>query len=219
MSLKKRLENILEKVEKSAIRSGRKASDITLIAVSKEASIQQILEAYDLGLRHFGENRLQKALPKQALLPKDIIWHFIGPIQGNKAASIAQAFPLIHSVGSCKMANRIGLQASQSSCFMQLNLSEENSKEGFSLAEFLENQQALHAIEGLHIQGLMTMGPHTEDKEKIRSCFRQLASLQRKFPGLYSSLSMGMSQDFTIAIEEGSTHIRIGRELFSGLCT
>lgn len=219
MSVRNQLEILLEKIEKAALRSKRKAADITLIAISKQATVEQILEAYSLGLRHFGESRLKDFLGKRELLPKDIIWHFIGTVQSNKALAIAEAFSFVHSVTSLKTAKVLSDAAiklqKKCSCFIELNLSNEKSKQGLSLKEFLLDKEELHRLEGLSIQGLMAMAPHTDEKEKIQACFKELSILQKAFPQDYPFLSMGMSSDFEIAIEEGSTHIRIGSLLFS----
>ena len=219
MSVKENFNLILEKIEKAAERSGRKASDITLVAVTKYASIDQMKEAYSLSLRNFGESRLQKAQPKIDLLPKDIHWHFIGPIQSNKIASIISFFNVIHSVSSlkiAKMVSDIGFKRGQKvTSFFQIDFSKDQKKNGFSLEEFLVLQEDLLTLEGLEVLGLMTMAPQTKDEKEVRRFFRDLHHLQSQFPGKYPFLSMGMSEDFEIAIEEGSSHVRIGSGLFS----
>ena len=212
--MRENFNRLIERVEKAAILSGRILKDIQIIAVTKNASIQQMEEAYDLSLRLFGENRLQKALLKMPLFPKDVKWHFIGPIQSNKAIEIARYFSVIHSVSSLKLAQIFsseGLkQQKKISCFFQVNCSGEAQKQGFTLEEFLLLEKELLALKGLEVQGLMTMAPRTLDQDKIRQCFRSLKNISR-----YPFLSMGMSEDFELAIEEGATHIRMGSALFS----
>lgn len=218
MNVKDRLELLLKKIEKAALQSHRKAADVSLIAVSKQASVLQIQEAYDAGIRHFAESRLKEFLVKKELLPKDIVWHFIGTIQSNKAFAIAKNFSFVHSVSSLKSATLLSEAAlklqKKCSCFIELNISEEGFKQGFSVEAFLMDKGALLALKGLSIQGLMAMGPHTEDTQEIRAVFKELAIIQKTYLIDYSDLSMGMSSDFEIAIEEGSTHVRIGSLLF-----
>ena len=219
MSVKQNLNELLGKIGRAALRSKRNPSEISLVAISKKASVEQILEAYNLGLRHFGESRLKDFLGKRELLPKDIIWHFMGTIQSNKALAIAEAFSYVHSVTSLKTAKVLSDAAiklqKKCLCFIELNLSYEKSKQGFSLEAFLCDKEALHLLEGLSIQGLMTMAPHVDEEEKVRASFQKLSALQKAFPQDYPFLSMGMSSDFEIAIEEGSTHIRVGSLLFA----
>ena len=218
MTVKKRLEDLLDQINKASLRSGRVPADVLLIAVSKNRSVEEVLEAYNLGLRHFAESRLKEFLVKKELLPKDIVWHFIGTIQSNKALAIAEAFSFVHSVTSLKTAEALSKAAlklqKRCACFLEINLSNEESKQGFSLETFLRDKEAVHRLEGLTICGLMTMAPHTVEQEKIRSCFKALSNMQKEFLSTYPFLSMGMSSDFEIAIEEGSTHIRIGSRLF-----
>lgn len=219
MSVKENFESILEKVEKAAHRSGRKAQEIDLIAVTKNASIQEMQEAYALSFKEFGESRLQKAIVKQKDFPDGVHWHFIGPIQSNKAVTIASHFSLIHSLSSLKIAKLLSdfgeRREEKVRVFFQLDLSKEGLRNGFSRNEFIALQEDLISLKGLSLEGLMTMAPHTEDKNAIRMCFRTLFEIKNSFGNRYRSLSMGMSEDFEIAIEEGSTHIRIGSGIFS----
>jgi len=190
---------------------------VTLIAVSKNAELYQMEELYSAGVRDFAESRLQAAFVKKEKMPKDIVWHFIGPIQSNKAKRIAVSFDVIHSIASIKVAKIISdtllEQGRTVSCFLEVNTSGELSKEGFSPEELQEALPLLQSLQGLKIQGLMTIAAHTEDTHLVRSCFRTLALLAKKLG--YHSLSMGMSGDYVIALEEGATHIRIGSLLFS----
>ena len=170
-------------------------------------------EAYHLGVRDFAENRVEAALLKMPQLPSDITWHFIGPIQSKKAAKIVQSFEFIHSIASLKTAELVAAWGEKldkrPGLFLQVNTSGEKSKQGFTEEELLVS---FSACSSLNIVGLMTMAPLTEDQEVIRSCFHRLACLGNnlKLP----HLSMGMSHDFPIAIEEGATFLRIGSYLF-----
>ncbi len=190
---------------------------VTLIAVSKQVPIEKMKEAYQAGLKDFGESRLQSALDKKKEMPKDITWHFIGPIQSNKAKAIATLFDWIHSIASLKVAKIISetclALGRKIPCFIEVNISKEPAKQGFLEEELEEVIPDLQALEGLEIKGFMMIAPLTEDEQKIRLAFQRLASLQKQFG--YPYLSMGMSQDYLIALQEGATHIRVGSYLFS----
>lgn len=216
MSFQDRLYHLQKEIDRLAALLGRKSSSITLVVVSKNANIQQMLEAYAAGVRHFGESKLQDALAKKDQMPNDVIWHFIGPIQSNKAAQIACFFDVIHSVASLKIAKIISEAAMRkhrkSSCFIQLNLSKEQTKQGFSEEQYIQSLVDLKSLQGLDLLGIMTIGPHTKDEERIRECFSKAENLSRVAGSFF--LSMGMSQDYPIAIEKGATHLRIGSFLF-----
>lgn len=224
MSIKERILQVQAQVRESALQAGRDPDRIKILVVSKYATIPQMQEAYEAGVRCFGESRLQEALPKIEAMPKDIEWHFIGHIQSNKASKIVSHFAYLHSVDSIRLAKVLseeGIKRNKKvSCFIQLNLSREQSKQGFSLEEFESIYPSLFELEGLYIAGLMTIGPHTEDENSIRDCFRQLKDVQERVAkkiknGLCLSLSMGMSHDYKIAIEEGSSWLRMGSMIFS----
>jgi PLP dependent protein len=191
--------------------------DVTIISVSKNVPISQMMEAYHAGACHFGESRAQELIKKKELLPSDVIWHFIGPIQSNKVKAIVAASHYIHSVCSIAIAEKISKasveQNRKSSCFFQLNLAREKTKQGFLEEEFIRDFPRLMAYEGILPLGLMVIGPHTKDQKAIRECFHRAKVLNDRCHLPY--LSMGMSSDFSIAIEEGATHIRVGSRLFS----
>ena len=207
-----KITEILQDIKEKAI-----FQPVTLIAVSKQVSIEKMKEAYQAGLRDFGESRLQSALDKKKEMPEDVIWHFIGPIQSNKAKAIATTFDWIHSIASLKAATIISETCvslgRKIPCFIEVNISKEPAKQGFLEKELEEALPALQALEGLEIKGFMTIAPLTKDEQKIHLSFQRLASLQKQFG--YPYLSMGMSQDYVIALQEGATHIRIGSYLFS----
>lgn len=221
MSFEKNLKIVLDQIRLAATQSGRKPEEISLIAVSKGRSIEEIREAYFLGVRDFGESRVAEALDKMDQLPGDIRWHLIGKLQKNKVAKVISRFALIHSVDTPELAEKIA-QASlkAQTCtqvLLEVNTSGESTKGGLSPQEWEARYQDVMAYEGITIHGLMTMAPLTGDEGVIRHCFSELRHLAQRLQergGQLTTLSMGMSQDFSIAIQEGSTLVRIGTALF-----
>jgi pyridoxal phosphate enzyme (YggS family) len=197
-----------------------------LIAVSKTHSIEKITEAYEAGQRIFGENKVQEMEGKYESLPKDIQWHMIGHLQTNKVKFIAPFVSLIHSVDSEKLLAEIDKQGGKAQriipCLLQVHIAEEENKFGFDDAELLDMAQKLTAYKHVTIQGLMGMATFTENQEQLRREFKHLKDLFEKvkamnLPGIeLKELSMGMSADYKIALEEGSTMVRIGSALFGG---
>lgn len=187
---------------------------VTIVAVSKYATVEQIQNVYDQGYRHFGESRVQEALIKQKQLPQDIQWHFIGRLQTNKVNQVVGNFCLIHSVHSLELAQLINKKSQEkgivSNILLQVNTSGEITKQGFTPEE-LKNTSFQH-LSHVQVQGLMTMAPLTGDESVIRSCFSLLRKMKEEFR--LEHLSMGMSQDYHIAIEEGATYLRIGSKIF-----
>jgi len=201
------------------IREELRLSKITLVAVSKTKPIEDILELYNLGHRDFGENYVQELSEKAEKLPNDIRWHFIGHLQTNKVKSIIPFVYLIHGVDSLKLLTEINKQAEKNKriidCLLQVHIAQEETKFGFDETEFsnLELKQFLN----VRIKGLMGMASLTDDINKIRIEFKSLKTLFEKLKTLnpeLSILSMGMSADYKIAIEEGSNMVRIGSLLF-----
>ena len=196
---------------------------VTLIAVSKTKPIEILLEAYHAGQRIFGENKIQEMALKYEAMPKDIEWHMIGHVQRNKVKYMAEYVSLVHGVDSFRLLEEIDKQAKKYNrtinCLLQVHIAEEETKFGFNENELLTlvNSKELLALEGIKIVGLMGMATFTDDQVQIRREFRQLKSiyqmLQQKLSGI-SILSMGMSGDYQIAIEEGSTMVRIGSSIF-----
>jgi PLP dependent protein len=198
-----------------------------LVVVSKTQPVENIAEAYQSGQRIFGENRVQELVPKHESLPKDIEWHMIGHLQSNKVKFIAPFVSLIQSVDTFKLLQEINTQGKKTGriipCLLQIFIADEETKYGFSEAEIrtlLDNGQ-LAALDHIQVKGLMGMATFTEDKEKVRKEFRGLRLLFESFrketlPSNISmeELSMGMSGDYALAIEEGSTMIRIGTAIF-----
>lgn len=201
---------------------------VTLVAVSKTKPAEDILELYNLGQRDFGENYVQELTDKQAQLPKDIRWHFIGHLQSNKVKYIAAFVHLIHGVDSFSLLKEINKQAVKNDrvidCLLQVHIAQEETKFGFDENELEEllntNSGELHELKNVKITGLMGMASFTEDMNTVRDEFQYLKKLFDKYNQLptidykLQTLSMGMSGDYKIAIEEGSTMVRIGSLLF-----
>jgi pyridoxal phosphate enzyme (YggS family) len=197
----------------------------TLVAVSKTKSVEEIKELYDLGQKDFGENYVQELIGKQAQLPKDIRWHFIGHLQTNKAKQIAPFIHLIQSVESLKLLHEINKQAEKNDrtidCLLQVHIAQEETKFGLDKSELNELFNAsISQLKNVRICGLMGMASLSDDMNKVRTEFRYLKSLFDKYSKLsivncqLSILSMGMSSDYTLAIEEGSNMVRIGSLIF-----
>jgi pyridoxal phosphate enzyme (YggS family) len=198
-----------------------------LIAVSKTQPKEAILEAYNSGHRIFGENKVQELVPKYEALPKDIEWHMIGHLQSNKVKYIASFVNLIHGVDSTKLLEEVNRQGNKVqrviSCLLQVHIAQEETKFGFSDEEItaLTASSQIHQWQNIRISGLMGMATFTENKSQVRSEFKTLKSLFEKLKSAslpknfqLTELSMGMSNDYKIAIEEGSTMIRVGTAIF-----
>ena len=197
------------------------SSHTTLVAVSKTKPAADIQILYDLGQRDFGENYVQELTEKEAILPKDIRWHFIGHLQSNKVKYIAPFVHLIHGVDSFKLLKEIDKQAAKCNrkihCLLQVHIAQEETKFGLDEQELSEVVTAEDTLQHVQVQGLMGMASFSNDTSKLREEFRTLKSLFDRYKNTqqpWSVLSMGMSSDYTIAIEEGSTLVRIGSLLF-----
>jgi PLP dependent protein len=202
---------------------------VTLVAVSKTKPVETLLEAYKAGQRHFGENKVQEMNEKQEALPADIHWHLIGHLQSNKVKFIAPYVHLIHSVDSLKLLQEIDKQAKKNQriidCLLQFHIAEEETKFGLSIleAEELISSHAYAELKNVRIVGIMGMATFTEDQQQIRKEFRQLKQYfeyikTNHFASspYFKEISMGMSSDYLLAIEEGSTLIRVGSSIFGG---
>lgn len=187
-----------------------------LIAVSKTKSVQDILEAYDAGIRDFGENKVQELLEKIDKLPKDIRWHMIGHLQTNKVKSIIDKVYLIHSVDTLKLAKEIDKQAKEKNkivnILLEINIACEDSKYGFNIEELESCMSDIKLLNNINALGLMCVAPNTNNPEDNRKYFKKMKELKEKYK--LDTLSMGMSNDYKIAIEEESTYIRIGTKIF-----
>lgn len=211
----------VNKAQYQSISSELSAKNVTLVAVSKIKPVSDILEMYELGQRDFGENYVQELVDKQAQLPKDIRWHFIGHLQSNKVKYIASFVHLIHGVDSLKLLKEIDKQAAKNNrvidCLLQMHIASEETKFGMDEAELKEAIAQLNNFPNVRVCGLMGMGSFSDDLDKVRSEFKLLSNLFNKSDISHQTsaiLSMGMSGDYKIAIEEGSTMVRIGSLLF-----
>lgn len=197
--------------------------DVTLVAVSKTKSNEEIMEAYDSGQRIFGENKIQEMTSKWLALPKDITWHMIGHVQSNKVKYMAPYVSLIHGVDSFKLLKEINKQAQKNdrviSCLLQMHIAEEATKFGFNREELetMIQSDSFNSLHNIKIFGLMGMATFTEDKDQVRQEFSSLKTnyvhFRKTLPHM-NIVSMGMSGDYNIAIEEGSTMVRIGSSIF-----
>ncbi|WP_064197919.1 MULTISPECIES: YggS family pyridoxal phosphate-dependent enzyme [Emticicia] len=198
---------------------------VTLVAVSKTKPVEMLMEAYNAGFKRFGENYVQELVDKYEQMPKDIEWHFIGHLQSNKVKYIASFVSLIHSVDSLKLLQEINKQAAKNNrvidCLLQIYIAEEDTKSGMTEEECLEilKAETLEKLPNVRIVGLMGMTTLTEDETQIRKEFKKLKNFYQSLTINHSQLtilSMGMSGDYAIAIEEGSTMIRVGSKIFGG---
>jgi PLP dependent protein len=212
MSLAENLERIRGRIEDACARAGRSPEEVTLVAVTKGVPLERIREAYDLGLRHFGESRLQEALPKIEAMPEDVVWHFVGKLQSNKAKKAAERFQVLHTIEGESQLREIRKADRLVDALIEVNLGEEAQKSG--IPEKILDQFHLRLLhyDNVRFRGLMTIGPDLNDPEAMRPFFRRLRELDDRVGGDW--LSMGMSGDFEVAIQEGSTHVRIGTALF-----
>jgi pyridoxal phosphate enzyme (YggS family) len=192
-------------------------SKATLVAVSKTKPVADLQEFYDSGQRDFGENYVQELVDKELLLPKAIRWHFIGHLQSNKVKYIAPFVYLIHGVDSFNLLKEINKEAAKNNrvidCLLQIHIAKEETKFGLDATELSEVMKESATLKNVHIAGLMGMASFSDDRTLVRKEFTELRSLYNQYSG-FSILSMGMSGDYTIAMEEGSNMIRIGSLLF-----
>ena len=215
---------VKSKIEAAAMRSGRDLSEITLIAVSKTKPVEMISEVYNYGIREFGENKVQEITAKSAVLPNDINWHMIGHLQRNKVKQVINKTVLIHSVDSIRLAEAISKEAVAQnitvSILLEVNVAGEDTKYGFTLEETPLILKEIAAMPGLFVRGLMTSAPFVDNPEENRQYFKQLKDLcvDLKAKNIDNTsmdfLSMGMTNDFETAIEEGATHVRVGTAIF-----
>ena len=219
-----RVQAVRKRLREACERSGREADSVTLVGASKSQPIDRLHAAWQCGIRIFGENRVQEALAKMPELPSETEWHLIGPLQSNKVKKVVGRFQAVHSIDRLKIAralenNAVG-RGVRLQGFLEMNLAHEESKHGFLPEALFEEVRPLADLEALQIVGLMAIPPFEPEGDRARRWFGELRRLRDELcsrkewgdcPGL---LSMGMSHDFEIAIEEGATHIRIGSALF-----
>lgn len=222
--LKAQYEEVEKKIQAACERSGRKREEVTLIAVSKTKPAQQIEEVYGFGQRAFGENKVQELTEKYELLPKDIQWHLIGHLQRNKVKYIVDKVCLIHSVDSLRLAKTISEEAEKKHCnasiLLEVNVAQEESKFGMSCEEAPQLARQIAEFPNIQICGLMTIAPFVANPEENRHIFQKLKQLsvdiERENINNVNMriLSMGMTNDYEVAIEEGATMIRVGTGIF-----
>ncbi len=215
------LQSVRERIARSCERVGRDPASVTLVAVSKGHPAATIAAAAEAGVRHFGENRIQEALPKieeATGAGVEATWHLVGHLQSNKAKAAASAFDVIHSVDSARLLARLDTAApAPRDVLLQVNVAAEPQKQGIAPDEVEAFVQAARAAASLRLRGLMTIAPIAADPEEVRPVFRALRALAERFD--LPELSMGMTDDFEVAIEEGATLVRVGRAIFGERAT
>jgi hypothetical protein len=222
MDLAANLQSIRQRVAAACQRSGRDPATVTLVAVSKGQPPEIVTAAADLGLSLFGENRVQEARAKIAQCPGRLRWHMLGHLQSNKCRDAVSLFAMIQSVDSLKLAAEVnkwaGHFAKTMPVLLEINVASESSKSGYAPEKLLLELNDLNALPKIEVHGLMTLAPFTPEPEKVRPVFRSLRQLQQQCEQILGAplphLSMGMSGDFEVAIEEGATMIRLGSSLF-----
>jgi hypothetical protein len=222
VSLADNLHSIQQRIRAACERARRDVNTVTLLAVAKTQRPEVVKAAAELGLSLFGENKVQEAKAKIPLCPGRLRWHFIGHLQSNKCRDAVHFFEMIQSVDSLPLAQEINKRAEQAAkrmpVLLEVNLAGEASKFGYTPQRALEELKDLNALTRIEIHGLMTVPPWTADPEKVRPCFRRLRELKEQCEQVLGAplphLSMGMTGDFEIAIEEGATMVRIGTALF-----
>ena len=215
---------VLENVKKAALKAGRDPKNITVLAVSKTKPNEMIEELYNEGVREFGENYVQELATKMETLPKDIHWHMIGHLQRNKIKYIIENVKMIHSVDSLRLAKAISDEAVKKGVNMdillEVNVALEENKFGFKVEEVEEAVKEIAKLPNICVKGLMTSAPYVSDAEENRQYFKRLNKLlvdinDKNIDNVCMSvLSMGMTNDYLVAIEEGATHVRVGTAIF-----
>ena len=224
MSLSDNLSEVQKRIERAARRAGRNPDEIKLIAVSKTKPVEMIREIYAAGIRDFGENKVQEITAKSPVLPEDINWHMIGHLQRNKVKQVIDKACLIHSVDSMRLAHQISEDAVKKGItvpiLLEVNIAGEESKYGFTAEETSQILPDIAALPGITVKGLMTSAPFVENPEENRQYFRLMKQLcvDLKAQNIDNTdmdyLSMGMTNDFEVAVEEGATHVRVGTAIF-----
>ena len=222
--IKEHLTEVKERIEQACIRSGRNPGEVTLIAVSKTKPVPMLEEAYAAGARDFGENKVQEIAAKKPELPEDIRWHMIGHLQRNKVGQVLGKAVLIHSVDSLRLARQIENDAAKAGLdvdiLLEVNVAREESKYGFMLEEVEDAIMTIKDFPHVHIKGLMTIAPFVENPEENRGIFKKLFEFavdidKKNIDNVTMGvLSMGMTGDYEVAVEEGATMVRVGTGIF-----
>lgn len=224
-TIAERVQSVLSKIRSAEARVGRPGGSVRLVAVTKNVAVDHIKEGLRAGLTILGENRVQEALPKRAALTEHpVCWHFIGHLQRRKVRSAIGLFDVIHSVDSMDLAQEIDRRAGEAhhhqSVLLEVNIGTEPTKAGFHPEEVVQSVSAMAELPHIRIKGLMTIPPQTDDPQSARPYFQKLNKLAQQIAGLkipsvsMHELSMGMSNDYEVAVEEGATLIRVGTALF-----
>lgn len=222
--IQENLKKVKENIERSCTASGRESGEVTLIAVSKTKPISMLMEAYDCGQRIFGENKVQEIMDKYEQMPDDVQWHMIGHLQRNKVKYIVDKVAMIHSVDSLRLAETIEQEAAKKNVvvpvLVEVNVAQEESKYGLSPEEVLPFLEKVADYSHLQVQGLMTIAPFVENPEENREVFHKLRKLsvdirEKNINNITMSvLSMGMTGDYQVAVQEGATMVRVGTGIF-----
>lgn len=221
MRVTENLGRIRKQIDEASHKANRNPNEIKVIAVTKYVSTERAIEALEAGIKNLGENRDEGLMEKWNVLGDKPVWHFIGTLQSRKVKNIIDKVEYIHSLDRLSLAEEINKRASERKikCLVQVNVSGEESKHGLQPEEVIPFIKELESLENISVEGLMTMAPLTDDEAILRNCFRTLRELRSQVQELHlrfapcNELSMGMSNDFTLAIEEGATMIRIGTAL------
>ena len=222
--LKENLANVEKNIEQACKNAGRSRDEVTLIAVSKTKPVEMLQEIYDENIRDFGENKVQELCSKMGQLPSDIRWHMIGHLQRNKVKYIVGKVELIHSVDTYRLAEEINIQAKKQNVIVpilvEVNIAHEESKFGISAEDAILLVEEISKLENIRIKGLMTIAPYVENPEDNRLYFRKITQLSvditnKNIDNVFMEiLSMGMTGDYMVAIEEGATMVRVGTGIF-----
>ena len=222
--LKENLANVEKNIEQACKNAGRSRDEVTLIAVSKTKPVEMLQEIYDENIRDFGENKVQELCSKMGQLPSDIRWHMIGHLQRNKVKYIVGTVELIHSVDTYRLAEEINIQAKKQNVIVpilvEVNIAHEESKFGISAEDAILLVEEISKLENIRIKGLMTIAPYVENPEDNRLYFRKIKQLSvditnKNIDNVFMEiLSMGMTGDYMVAIEEGATMVRVGTGIF-----
>mgnify|MGYP000279956865 FL=1 len=222
--IKENLDQVRETINAACIRAGRRPEEVTLIAVSKTKPVPMLEEAYAAGTRDFGENKVQEILAKKPELPQDIRWHMIGHLQRNKVSQVIGNAVMIHSVDSLRLARQIEAEAAKKEVdvdiLLEVNVAREESKYGFMLEEVEDAVMAIKDFPHVHIKGLMTIAPFVDNPEENRGIFKKLYEFavdigKKNIDNVTMGvLSMGMTGDYEVAVEEGATMVRVGTGIF-----
>jgi pyridoxal phosphate enzyme (YggS family) len=221
--IKENIDSVRARIEAAAVRAGRRPEDVTLLAATKNRTPEEVRRAVEAGITVAGENRVQEMLAKVPQVGAGVEWHFIGHLQRNKARQVVGAVALIHSVDSVRLAEEIDRRAGQAgvvqAVLLQVSLAGEESKSGFEPEGLVAVVDSLEGLKNIEVRGLSTIAPFAGDPEEVRPIFRRLAELRGEMDAARQGfecreLSMGMTNDYEVAVEEGSTCVRIGTAIF-----